>query len=716
MLAERKKVGLVLSGGGAKGAAHIGVLKVLEEAEIPIDYIAGTSIGSIVGGLYAIGYSASQLDSVVKAQNWSFLLSNEVPKGYGIFRGKDVDGRYVLSLPYNLKKKISLIPTGYINGQNIINFFSGLTIGYHELESFNKLPIPFACVAADLISKKEVVINKGSLPLAMRSSMSIPGVFLPVDMDSMLLIDGGVLNNFPVNVVKEMGADIIIGVDLSNHSTSRKQLDNINGVISSLVDINGSARYAENLKDVDLYLQPNLHGFQTMDFKPEAIDSIYVRGIDIAREHWDELMNLKRKIYDSADDLCEIPVVSKREYMIPTDTLSINDVIIKGVSPETSRFLRHQIRLNPNSVVPLARINEAVTTLKRMSFFSDITYHLSDQAPYDLTFYLTEKEPNHINIGVRFDSEIFAALLLNTTLYQHFFSGYKLSVTTRLSLCPQLSVNYHWRPNRFGLIGTSYSIGFEHFRLYEGKHKLDDVSYLWQNAEIKYAFDLKGWDIQGGVRWSFFGVEGGLFGLTFNPFVVKNKSYFNYFANVGINTLNNHYFPTKGIYININGQLITDNFASYEGEFPICAGAVSASLPINLSNKFCLIPTLNNRIVWGKSIPSVYQNYGGGSMNGRYLPQQISLPGMREVQHFDNVFFTANLAFRYNLLKRNYLFLTSSYVNSSTHIKTLPHGTKYWCAGAKYSYNSQIGPISGEVNYSNKNNRIGVYFNLGYNF
>ena len=211
---QRPKVGLVLSGGGAKGVAHVGALKVIEQVGIPIDYICGTSMGAIVGGLYSIGYNAEELDSIIRAQDWMFLFSDKIDRSHRSFRSKMQNDLFLLSLPLNRKIKIAS-PTGIMKGQSILNKFSDLTIGYHDMDSFNDLPIPFSCVAADLVSGKEIVMRNGNLPLAMRASMSVPGFFEPVPKDSMIMIDGGVLNNFPVDVVKEMGADIVIGIDLS---------------------------------------------------------------------------------------------------------------------------------------------------------------------------------------------------------------------------------------------------------------------------------------------------------------------------------------------------------------------------------------------------------------------------------------------------------------------------------------------------------------------
>lgn len=269
---QRKKVGLVLSGGGAKGVAHIGVLKVLEEAGIPIDYISGTSMGAIVGALYAVGYNARALDSMVRMQNWPFLLSDKVYRSNLPFSEKETNEKYLISLPLTYRKGIS-VPAGFVSGQNIYNLFSELTLGYHDSLSFKDLPIPFSCVSANMVDGKEVVMSSGILPLAMRASMAIPGAFAPVLLDSMVLVDGGISNNFPVDVAKDMGAEVTIGVDLSTGLKDAEGLNSIVGIVDQLTAFMGIRSYEKNKELVNLYMNPDLKGYTAASFNAEAIDT-----------------------------------------------------------------------------------------------------------------------------------------------------------------------------------------------------------------------------------------------------------------------------------------------------------------------------------------------------------------------------------------------------------------------------------------------------------
>ena len=254
---ERLKVGLVLGGGGAKGAAEIGALKVIEEVGIPIDYIAGTSIGSIVGGLYAMGTSSHQLDSLFVNQDWLELFTN-----------------------------------------NVRDFLFRVTRQKH----FDELEIPFRCVAADVNANEEVVMSEGLLCDAMRASMSIPGVFKPVIQNGRMLMDGGLLNNLPVDVVKAMGADVVIAIDLQqkqhkDREFSLKDLLGIDGPLNWLVERPDWKKYNANRKAVDVYIHPMLDGFGASDFNKTDIRQMIELGYEAGVKAREELIALKRRIY-----------------------------------------------------------------------------------------------------------------------------------------------------------------------------------------------------------------------------------------------------------------------------------------------------------------------------------------------------------------------------------------------------------------------------------
>ena len=257
---RRPTVGLVLSGGGAKGAAQVGALKFIEELDIPIDLICGTSIGGLLGGLYAIGYKADELEDIFINQDWDKLLTDVVDQKYIPYSTKMYNSKYVLTIPFqtatdllNSSKKndeeykkqsfMSSLPSGYAYGFNVNNQISSLTVGYQDEMSFNDLPIPFVCVASDMISCKAKNWGSGSINTALRSTMSIPGLFEPVRTDGMVLIDGGTRNNFPTDIAKAMGADIIIAIELSDMMPGFEEVNNIGDIVSQMISMLGTDAY-----------------------------------------------------------------------------------------------------------------------------------------------------------------------------------------------------------------------------------------------------------------------------------------------------------------------------------------------------------------------------------------------------------------------------------------------------------------------------------------
>lgn len=300
---QRPKVGLVLGGGGAKGAAHAGALEIIEEVGIPIDYIAGTSIGSIVGGLYACGYRAKDIQEMFHSQEWSSLLTDRHDSLRHRVYGKDKDGvGYVFGFPVHRKGTRKADDSkGIIRGDNVIALLDSMLGQYKDSMNFDKLPIPFRCVAANMAKKEEVVFKSGKLSTAMRSSMSIPGVFKAVTIDSLELLDGGMLNNLPVDIVKEMGADIVIAIDLTQNKhedekSERKNPLGIRGMVGWAIERPDLEKYQENRQHADVYINPDLKGYGAASFKQEAIAEMILRGYAAAKKERKALEALRNKL------------------------------------------------------------------------------------------------------------------------------------------------------------------------------------------------------------------------------------------------------------------------------------------------------------------------------------------------------------------------------------------------------------------------------------
>jgi len=291
----RPKVGLVLSGGGAKGLAEIATLKILEELGIPVDFIAGTSMGGIVGGLHAVGYSGWDLENLALTTDWNETLTDTPPRTYKPYFEKEQDGKY--QLEFGFENRQIWMPRGLIQGRKVSLLFSSLIFPFGEVMDFDDLPIPFRCVAVDLLTGREIVLKRGSLAKAIRATMAIPSVFTPVEWGDYLLIDGGYANNLPVDIVREMGADIIIAVDVGRPMMEKSKIKSALDVLQQSIAMLGLEKWRENSQKADIVIRPDLSGYSAVDFyDPVRLRRILEIGEVAAEEAKPKLIALRDRL------------------------------------------------------------------------------------------------------------------------------------------------------------------------------------------------------------------------------------------------------------------------------------------------------------------------------------------------------------------------------------------------------------------------------------
>jgi NTE family protein len=396
---ERPKVGLVLAGGGAKGAAHIPVLKLFDELEFPVDFIAGTSAGGIVGGLYAVGYSGAEIEGIFDAADWDDLFSDRPPRNLQPYFEKRLDGRYQIELP--LRKGIPSTPRGLVSGQKFFSFFSSLTFPLAGDIDFDELPIPFRCLAVDIVSGTQVVLKKGSLARALRATMAIPTLLAPVEWDDYLLVDGGVLNNLPVDVVKEMGAEIIIAVDLASPLSSREELATAEKILGQSLQTVELEQKKDKLADVDILIWPDLKGLSSTDyFFPDRMARIKERGEEAALKARPSLLALRDKF-----GLKRSPK-SRGQTVAPSERKTLGSIVITGNAKLPASFISKLFGLKAGDFVDAARISRQVNELYALGYFENIQhdiFHAEDNR-IDLRLTLRELPRANLRLGLRYDS------------------------------------------------------------------------------------------------------------------------------------------------------------------------------------------------------------------------------------------------------------------------------------------------------------------------
>ncbi len=366
-LEKRPSIGLVLSGGGAKGFAHIGVLKMLDSLKIPVDFIAGTSMGAIIGGLYSIGYKGADLEQLAYRSDWEEIFTDKPPRKMLPYFEKKQTGRY--QLEFYLKGVKPIPPSGLIYGQKVLLLFTSLTFPFERVKNFDQLPIPFRCVAVDLVSGNEVVLRRGSLAKALRATMAIPTAFSPVEWGDSLLIDGGLMNNLPADVAKKMGADIIIAVDVESPLKSRSELNTAIDVLNQTVTLLGIERKRKNLQFVDLLIKPNVRGFTTADFESEKIRRLLQIGNEAAKEALPRLVALKEKYHlNRLFDEVDVRIVA--------DSAKIFDIQVTGNKSIKSKSILSRLEISPGQTLDSKALEKSIAALKSTGLFRKISYEI----------------------------------------------------------------------------------------------------------------------------------------------------------------------------------------------------------------------------------------------------------------------------------------------------------------------------------------------------
>lgn len=712
----RKKVAVVLSGGGAKGMAHVGALRVIERAGIPVDYIVGTSMGAIVGGLYSIGYDAAMLDSLIRAQDWKHLLSDKADIHGRSLEARHKQNTYVFSKPLMFTLKDNIAAGGLIHGTNLANLFTRLTTGYHDSIDFDRLPIPFACVATNIVDNTEHDFRSGSLATAMRASMAIPGVFTPVRMDTLVLVDGGLRNNYPADLARRMGADIIIGVSVQGAARTADELYGGASILSQIIDVNCKTKYDENWAMTDVPIKVDVKGYSAASFTKAAIDTLISRGESAAMEQWHGLMRVKRSLGLQPDYMPEHKGMAGKTLM--PKKLKLVDVVFNNVDDYDRRYIISKYDIGTTDSVFSEQIEKAVVAMYADLMYTDAGYSLAKSGDgYVLSITAKSKKVSDVSLGVRFDTEELVALQGNMSYRVRSRMPVNLALTVRLGKRIMSRIDAGIMPHRYSKVGLSYVFRHNDINIYSGGSRDYNFTYNQHSVRLRlFEAEARNFLIRIGARWDYYTFNDVLMGGRDDVLELGGSRLYSYHFRTHYDSEDRWLFTTRGAKFEAGYGYYTDNFAGMDGRKGISIADVMWRMSFPVGHKLAIQPMLYGRMIAGGNVPLIMRNTIGGNRFGNYLEQQMPFSGVNNVEFADNMFVAFRFKVQYRMTENNYFMLyTAAAQESSKFSDVFDHGPVLGC-NLSYFYSTMLGPLGATAGYSGRTKSPYLYVSFGFDF
>jgi len=705
-ITSRPKIALVLSGGGAKGFAHIGVLKVLEKEGIPIDLIVGTSMGSLVGGIYSLGYTASELETLVKSLNWETTLSDDVPRAFLSKNDQLLKQRYIFSLPIIGNNKVSL-PQGVIKGQNVLNIFCGIAGNVPQDADFTKFPIPFACVATDLETGKEVVMKNGFLPTAMFSSMAIPIAFQSSDRNGFLLADGGLVNNFPTDVAKQMGADIVIGVDIRSDFFDRENLKSLDNVVNQMIGFFDLTKKSMNNSLCDLIIRPDITGYSMTSFSSEAADSLILRGEKATLKIKSQIRELKAKY--------QLDVPEKSRMLVKPDKWHITDLTFSGNYYLDEDFLRKTLNIEiPGNYSP-EEIKTAIDQIYGLGGFDRIYYNLIDtENGKSLNLNITTKKVFTQNVGFKANTTDAAAILINTTRKNYKNAIGLLSASAELSVNPGLSIVAESNKTNLPTIGINIKGKYQNFNIFDKGDKILKANIFYTSGSIySYQPFLNKFNLGLGIQEEYY--HGDIFRKNDSPETSGKMDFFltNAYSYLSFDSMDDFYFPTKGTNMYAEFSMMAD-FRRGNEISPVALFKMRNVIPLQKNTSLLL--DLYGRALFNSETPETRMTLVGGEPYSQYFNYHLPFVGLSAVNIAEQFTYIGLIGLRVKVAKSQYASLLLNGMWQDTDIYFREGVEATYGGGIRYSLKTLLGPLDVTVGYSGSTNKPTFSANFGYWF
>lgn len=711
---KRLKVGLVLSGGGAKGFAHIGVLKVLEDAGVKIDFIGGTSMGAVVGGLYASGYNATQLDSIFRETNFDELLSDYIPRASKNFYEKRNDDLYALSLPFN-DFKIG-IPKALSKGLYNFNLLSRLTRNVRHVRGFNELPTPFLCIGSNIETGEQVILDRGNLAQAMIASAAFPSLFSPVEIDGKLLVDGGVTNNYPIDEIKKLGADVIIGVDVQNDLLDRYSLKDATKILVQITNLHSIEKMKENVKKTDIYIKPDIKNYGVVSFDKGR--EIIVKGEDAAFSVYEKIEMLA----DSSNKYV------KPKLKVVTDSLIIKSINCNDLDNFTKDYIIGKLRFKSGSKISYKQLEAGINNINATQNFSAITYTLNPEKEGD-NLNLTIKEnptKSYLKFGLHYDGLYKSGVLINLSRKKTFF---KNDVT---SFDVVLGDNFRYNFDYYIENGFNLSLGFKSFFNQFNKNIAKEISGLNPDEFGIKAINVDFSDVTnqvyfqslfvrkfllgGGFEFKFLKINSETLSNT-DP-IIDRSTYGSVFGYLKYDSFDDKYFPKKGWYFSgdIQSYLFSSNYTNDFNPFSIAKADFGFATTIfdKVTMKF---QTEAGFSIGKETVPFFNFTLGGYGYN--MINNFRHFYGYDFLSMTDNSYIKSSATIDYEFYRRNHINFSANFANlgdklfETTNWVSIPKYTGY---AFGYGLETVIGPIEIKYSWSPENSKSYTWISVGFLF
>jgi NTE family protein len=709
---QRPKVGLVLSGGGAKGFAYVGLLKVLEEAGLPVDYIGGSSIGSIIGGLYAIGYHPDTIAKMIRSQDWDNLLRDVMERKFVAYEEKKNSENNLITLPLK-NRKIGI--SSMYKGQEINLLLNEYFSPASTITDFNKLPIPFLCIGTNLFTGEQVVLRKGYLPMAIRSSMSIPGYFTPTDYHGYFLVDGGVVNNYPAREVKAMGADIIVGGDVQTGLlTTREELASIPAILNQITSFSRlrANEIGDSLTDIKIKIKMP---YGMMDFT--HYDSIISIGEAVARNHFPAI----KALADSLNRIEYRPLPSRK--VTELRSVTVDKVVIRGNKKLSDEYFQSIFGEYANHDIKLSELQKDIRLTYGSGYFDNIGYSIeNDGTKNNLVIDVIEAGPGELAAGIHYDSDYGIVLMMKGAFRNVLGSNTKLFADINVAVNPRVRVHYlHGLGGKasLGFHGEFYTFVIDSYDKDVKVNKFHLTNYKG-SAFFNYNFrNLV--NLNSGFEYEYFRFRQD---IVIDSLLIPLETFSGYgtlYFALNADTRDKPYYATRGVSCSVRFEYVLPLSKNWSKEIFTNSVLIYGNYDhyIPLARKLVLQPgffagaTLQNT-----SSPPVHHLFGfGGETPENYIKTIVPFTGMHFVQEFGYYSLIGRMKLQYNIYNKLYLSLKADAGANADYIPNMvdPANTLFGY-GVTASYHSFIGPVELSVMGSNVNSSPMLYLNVGFWF